>query len=341
VNALAARDDVRGRQGRALRLVARAVALLSWGALARAGAALGWLAGSVLRIRRAAVERAMIRAGVADPKRQARAMYAGLGAGVFELFWLAAAAPELRDETLRTHVVLDDDLDVALFEAAQRGPVVLAASHTANWELLAYGAAQVLARRGQKLAVVVKPQSVGAFDAFCTQLRRTCGLELIAPSGAFDEAKRRLAAGAIVAMPIDQVPERKRHGVSVPFLGAAALADRAPAALARATGATLLVVAASRDGRVQRGHLLAELPPHARGESTASAWIEHATREATRVLEAFVRSKPASWLWLHRRWRAPLELGAGRARGTAGEPARGARGKSAAAGSLVVKGYPG
>jgi KDO2-lipid IV(A) lauroyltransferase len=314
-----------------LRLVARAVALLSWGALARAGVVLGWLAGSVLRIRRAAVRAAMARAGVADPKREARAMYAGLGAGLLELFWLAGAPPERRDEALRTQVVLDDDLDVALFEAAQRGPVVLAASHTANWELLAYGTALLLARRGQRLAVVVKRQSVGAFDAFCTSLRRACRLELIEPSGAFDAAKRRLAAGDVVAMPIDQVPERRRHGVGVPFLGAAALADRAPAALARATGATLLVVAASREGRMLRGHLLAELPPHARGESPASAWIEHATREATRVLDAFVRAEPSSWLWLHRRWRAPLELRAGRR----------ARGKSAAAGPLVVTGHPG
>lgn len=321
-----------------LRLVARAVALLSWGALARAGSVVGWLAGSVLRIRRAGVHVAMRRAGVADPKREARAMYAGLGAGLLELFWLAGAPPEQRDEALRTQVVLDDDLDVALFEAAERGPVVLAASHTANWELLAYGAAQLLARRGQKLAVVVKPQSVGAFDAFCTCLRRACGLELIEPSGAFVAAKRRLSAGDVVAMPIDQVPDRTRHGVSVPFLGATALADRAPAALARATGATLLVVAASREGRMQRGHLLAELPPHARGESTASAWIEHATREATRVLDAFVRAEPSSWLWLHRRWRAPLELPAGQARGRAGRPARG---KSAAAGPLVVTGHPG
>jgi lauroyl/myristoyl acyltransferase len=305
-----------------LHLVAHAVALLSWGALARTGAAIGWLAGSVLRIRRAAVEGAMARAGIADVRAEARAMYAGLGAGLLELLWLSAATPAARDDALLTHVALDDDLDVALFEAGERGPVVLAASHTANWELIAYGAAQVLARRGRRLAVVVKPQSIGAFNAFCMQLRRACGLVLIEPEGAFGAARRRLAAGDVVAMPIDQVPDRERHGVSVPFLGARAYADRAPATLARATGATLLVVAASRDGHMQRAHLLAELPPPPRGESSASAWIEQATREATRALEAFVCDEPSSWLWLHRRWRAPLELR--RSRGT-----------------LVVTGHPG
>lgn len=155
---------------------------------------------------------------------------------------------------------------------------------------------------------MVKPQSVGAVHAFCTHLREACGLVLIAPEGAFGAARRSLTAGDVIAMPIDQVPGRARHGVAVPFLGAQALADRAPAALARATGATLLVVAVSREGRRQRLQLLAELPPHGRGESTANAWITNATRESTRALDAFVSADPASWLWLHRRWRAPLEV---------------------------------
>jgi KDO2-lipid IV(A) lauroyltransferase len=216
---------------------------------------------------------------------------------------------ERRAAAIREHVRMDDDFAVALHEACERGPVVLAASHTGNWELAAFGAAQRLADHGRRLAVVVKPQSVGAVHAFCTHLREACGLVLIAPEGAFGAARRSLAAGDVIVMPIDQVPGRTRHGVSVPFLGAQALADRAPAALARKSGATLLVAATSRQGREQHIHLLAELPPHARGESMSAAWITNATREATRALAAFVDADPASWLWLHRRWRAPLEGG--------------------------------
>jgi Kdo2-lipid IVA lauroyltransferase/acyltransferase len=284
----------------------------------------------VLRIRRAAVEAAMTRAGVASPARAARSMYAGLGTGIFELLWLAARSPTQREEALCEHVVLDADLDRALREAAERGPVILAASHTANWELIAYGAARVLGTRGSRLAVVVKPLSVGVFHAFCMSLRRACGVVLIAPEGALRTARKSLAAGDVLAMPIDQVPDRTQHGVHVSFLGAPALADRAPATLARATGATLLVVAASRDGRVQRGHLLAELRPDA--TRAANAWIMHATREGTRALEAFVSAHPASWLWLHRRWRAPRARRARRARAE-----RSARGAS----SLVATRHPG
>jgi KDO2-lipid IV(A) lauroyltransferase len=250
----------------------------------------------------------MRRANVSDARSVAASMYRSLGAGIFELLWLAGKGPEQRDAAIAEHVVLEDDFAVALHEACERGPVVLAASPTGNWELAAFGAARALGASGRRLAVVVKPQSVGVFHAFCTHLREACGLRLIAPEGAFGAARRSLAAGDVIAMPIDQVPGRKRHGVRVPFLGAQAFADRAPAAVARATGATLLVVATSRQGRRQHIHLLAELPPHGRGESTASAWITNATRESTRALDAFVIAEPASWLWLHRRWRAPLEV---------------------------------
>ena len=308
-----------------VRLVVAVVTRLPWRANSLLGGALGWLAGSALRIRRRPVVAAMERAGIAGAEAQASAMYRGLGTGIFELFWLAGAAPARRERALREHVVLDVDLAAAILAARARGPLVLAASHTANWELVAFGAAQTLAPSGARLAIVAKPISVGAFHAFCTQLRTACGLALIAPAGALAEARRLLAAGDVVAMPIDQVPDRARHGVSVSFLGAPALADRAPAALARSLGATVIVVGASRDRGTHRAHLLAEL--HADG--AASSWVPATTREATRLLDAFVRENPSSWLWLHRRWRAPLELRT-RPASPPAEPAR-----------LVATGHPG
>jgi hypothetical protein len=65
-------------------------------------------------------------------------------------------------------------------------------------------------------------------------------------------------------------------------------------------------------------HLLAEIAPAAPLASLApgaepGAWAAQATREATAALDRFVRAHPASWLWLHRRWRAPLELRGGSA----------------------------
>lgn len=290
----------------ALRGLAALTALLPWSALGRLGAVLGWVAGSVLRVRRRDVVAAMSTAGVASPEATARAMYRGLGTGALELMWMAGASPRRREAALRAHVTVDDGLRAALDEALAAGPVVIAASHTANWELAAYAAARLLAARGRRLTVVAKPLSVGAVHSFTARLRAAGGVDVLPPSGAVAAARRALRRGAVVAMMIDQVPDRLEHGVRAPFLGREALCDRAPAAIAKASGAALLVVGARRTGRGQRVELLAAIAP-----SPGPAGEVTATMASS--LDAFVRRAPSDWLWLHRRWRGPRGLRESRA----------------------------
>jgi KDO2-lipid IV(A) lauroyltransferase len=104
-------------------------------------------------------------------------------------------------------------------------------------------------------------------------------------------------------MVIDQVPDRRRHAIDVSFLGQHALVDRSPAALAAARRAPLVVAASRRDERGQ--HLLHVLSLQIPPETPAArrAWVHAATVAATRALDAFVRSYPDQWLWLHRRWK--------------------------------------
>lgn len=250
---------------------------MSWERLATFGAVLGWLAGSVLRIRRRAVVTTMQRARVTG----ASEMYTRLGAGVFELLWLAGS----RDwEEALAHV------EIPPFDR----PCVLAASHTANWELVA-----AAGTKGGRVAIVAKAIRMGAFHAFCNDLRRRAGLEVIAPEGALANAKRVLDRGGVVAMPIDQVPDRT--GLAVSFLGAEAVCDRAPALLAYRANVPLVVLAARREGRRLVAEVLLTLRPEG-----GRAWIDEATRAATAALETFVRAHPTDWMWLHRRWRAPI-----------------------------------
>ena len=260
------------------------------------GAVIGWLAGSVLRIRRAHVERAMINAGVAAPGRTARAMYRALGAGVMELLWVARKGREELARVVRIDAASREALARAC--AARRG-VVLAASHTGNWELAAHAFAAEM-----NVLIVAKRLSVRVFEAFIGRLRRRHGIRVARPGRMLAPAYGALARGGAVALMIDQVPARAGQGLTASFLGEAAILDRAPAALAACTGAPLLVTAARRepDGTHTLSILVTlEPPPGGR-----RAWIEHATREATRALEVFVREHPSEWLWMHRRWRAPL-----------------------------------
>lgn len=226
-------------------------------------------------------------------------MYRSLGASVWEFLWLAGRS---RPEELSDIAYVDEQAAAAVEAALARGRgVVFAASHTGNWDL----AACAIARRVPLLVVTKRLHSPG-FDAFWQATRRRFGVRLTGATGAMARARGQLGAGGAVAMMIDQVPDRRLHGRQLSFLGAEAWVDRAPAAMAARSGATLLVTASCRmpDGRHRLTVLRALAPPDRGAVHAASNWISDATAEATRALEGFVREHPESWLWLHRRWKA-------------------------------------
>jgi Kdo2-lipid IVA lauroyltransferase/acyltransferase len=279
-----------------LSALALLVGQLPWRALAVLGRALGWLAGSLLRIRRGHVERAMAIAGVASPSREAGAMYAALGRSAFEFLWLATRGGEAAH-----HVTIDAASAVRWQAALARGRgVVIAATHTGNWDLAACAMA-----RDVELLVVTKHLSAESIDRFWQSTRARQGVTLGDARGAMAKARDVLRRGGAVAMMIDQAPLSRRHTVDIDFLGQPALADRAPAALAAAARAPMVVATARRttDG----AHVLHVLdviePPQP--ASRARAWIAPATVSAAQALEGFVRAYPSQWLWMHRRWKQP------------------------------------
>src|SRR5580658_6474867 len=224
--------------GLALRGLAALVGWLPWRALGPIGAVLGWIAGSVLRIRRGHVEEAMRRAGVADSAGRARAMYRALGRSALELLWLGGPVAGQG-----THARIDTASTGPWRDAIGRGRgVVIAASHTGNWDLAACAMA-----REVDLLVVTKRLSIRSLDHFWQSTRAAHGVRLADARGALDGARSALRRGAAVAMMIDQVPESTRRALVVEFLGRPALVDRAPATLAVAEGAPLVVAASRRD----------------------------------------------------------------------------------------------
>jgi KDO2-lipid IV(A) lauroyltransferase len=264
---------------------------LAW--LAPLGALLGWFVGSVLRVRRAHVARSMATAGLSV--REAPRFFRSLGRTVLEVLWMSGADHDL--DTLASC----DEVSLSRFDAARRSGrgVVLAASHTGNWDV----AACALAARAP-LLVVTKRLSMRGLDAFWQRARAARGVTLAPAEGATGRARAHLARGGAVAMMIDQVPARAAHGVCCDFLGAPAWVERSPAGVAARNGVPLVVVASSRepDGR-QRLVVLDVIEPPPRA---GRAWVLDATRRATVALDAFVRAHPTEWLWMHRRWKRPL-----------------------------------
>jgi KDO2-lipid IV(A) lauroyltransferase len=114
-----------------------------------------------------------------------------------------------------------------------------------------------------------------------------------------------LAKGGVVALLIDQVPDGRSGAPQIPFLGRDAYADLFPAMLAARTGARLVQVAVlEQNVGDERLVLLDATGP---GTTDRGALVARTARLFSH-LEAFIRREPTSWLWLHRRWRAPKGL---------------------------------
>lgn len=279
-------------------LVARAVALLPWSSLRRAGALIGALAGSVLRIRRAHVEAAVRRAGFGDVTTVARGMYVSLGTALLEFLWMVGKRnipSSVVGLTARAQDVLAR-LDVA--DGSGKG-IVVATAHTGNWDLVAC----VAAARHMPLSVVTKHLRVKWLDRFWQRERASRGLELLEGEGAFGGAARALSRGRSVALLIDQAPERSTAVGCASFMGQRAYCDLMPAMLAARARVPLVLALGSRN---RDGTHTVDIPLVLEPPSRASrGWVEATTTSLNDALEVFVRAHPSQWLWLHRRWKGP------------------------------------
>ncbi len=233
----------------------------------------------------------MAAAGIGRPRAEAAAMYRSLGTSALEILHVAGRGREA------PHVRIDAPSRALWRQALARGRgVVVAASHTGNWDLAACAVA-----REVELLVVTKRLRVQSIDAFWQSARAGQGLHLGEARGAVARARGVLRRRGAVAMMIDQAPESASHAIDVDFLGRAALVDRAPAALAAACRAPLVVAASRREeGGSHVIVVLAVIEPPPR---PSRAWVTTATAAATRALDGFVRVHPSQWLWLHRRWK--------------------------------------
>jgi KDO2-lipid IV(A) lauroyltransferase len=203
------------------------------------------------------------------------------------------------------------ELDAVVREVAklrERGRgVVVATAHTGNWDLLACAAAERV-----PLSVVTKRLSIGVFDRIWQATRRRRNVTLIQAGNAAKPLLRALRRNEVVAMLVDQAPERERGTSLAPFLGRTARVDLAPALIAERARAPIAVVFSHRR---RDGTHVAEL---VRVIEPGSSSAEEAMTTITEDLTAFVHEHPTQWLWMHRRWKnaqnraakdlAPIEL---------------------------------
>ncbi len=262
----------------------------------RFGGALGWLAGTLFRIRRRDVD---FNLTVAFPDETetwrrdvARRSYQHLGREAAVIFRMGAWS---RDE-IRQRVRLEGFDEVR--KAAERGKgVLLLTAHLGNWEVAGAG----IVASGLPLDVVGKGMANRRFEADLFSLRERLGMRVIEMGDAAKGVLRSLAQGRVIAMLGDQ--NVRRNGVFLPFFGRAAATPKGPAVFALRTGTPVFVGFAIRDpGWGQRYTLRAvpleyEVTGDAERDTRAVLMAYHA------ALEAAIRSAPDQYFWQHKRWK--------------------------------------
>lgn len=273
------------------------------------GAAIGWLAGSVLRIRRSVVRRNLARAfperSVEWRRRVGRACYRHLGVEAVAILRMARTEP---DELIRR----TDIPELGVLERALergRGALILT-GHLGNWEM----AGASLAARGMPVYAVARRQGNPLFDRYLNRTRSRMGLRVIEEGHAVKRVVDELRAGNVVALVADQ--NVRKGGAFVDFFGHPASTVRGPALFALRSGAPVLVGAMlRREGRPgwYRG-VVEALDVERTGSRDAD--VERLLGEFSRVLEKIVRGAPEQYFWQHKRWktRPPGESGEAPAR---------------------------
>ncbi len=178
---------------------------------------------------------------------------------------------------------------------ARGAGTVLALPHMGNWEQ----AGAWLAASGIPFTTVaerLRPESL--FERFVA-FRTALGMEVIPLTGGesppFDLLAQRLRAGGALCLLADR--DLSRSGVPVEFFGATATMPAGPAALALATGATLLPVTLwfDRDGWSARIH-----------PAVAPTDVPTMTQALADAFAAGITAHPADWHMLQRVWRDDL-----------------------------------
>lgn len=181
-------------------------------------------------------------------------------------------------------------------ELHRRGSgLIVVTVHQGNWELLTR-----LDYLCQIDGVFVsKKFRWGVFQRLLQLVRRNA-IRSVEARGSAREMLRVLQDGKSVGFAIDQ-HANETGALQLEFLGSSAWVTSSPAKLARLAKVPIVPIRTYREsGRhvVEIHEPLRYLWSNRRGPD-----VEAVSRWYTKVAEAWVRSQPEQWLWLHRRWK--------------------------------------
>jgi len=283
-----------------IHLVTRGLARISRPASQRLGARLGWCFGHLVRYRRAAalaaLQRSLPELSTAAADAAIDGMYSNLATNLIEILRADGGADD-RDPSL---ISFEGEEIVQAALARGHGALILMA-HYGSWERLAMFAAQ----RGYTLHIVAKKIKNDAVDRLWNRLRERYGIKVIYAKNAARPVLRALRQNDLVGFMLDQHRPRSQ-GVFVQFFGRPASTSPGLAILSSQAQAPVIPVFIRRK---QGGHHVRVLPEFAPPPDREPATVLRYTQRYTAIIENEIRTHPAEWTWIHRRWKTQPQPG--------------------------------
>jgi len=188
--------------------------------------------------------------------------------------------------------------DTLLALAAGGGPAIFVSGHIGNWEMMPVA----LAAYGIRISSMYRRADNPLIDRMINELRDQAAGQPIPRFAKGAKGARlalaHLARGGCLGLLVDQ---KMNDGVEARFFGMPAMTAPAAAALALRFRVPVIPGHVERIGPA-RFRLVCEpplvLPDTGNGQADQLAM----TQMVNDLLERWIRERPDSWLWMHRRW---------------------------------------
>lgn len=181
---------------------------------------------------------------------------------------------------------------------ARGGPGILISAHLGNWEMMPASAV----RHGLDFGIFYRPADNGAVDRLITGMRQAASIRPLkayakGAAGA-RQALQHLSRKGFLGMLVDQ---KMNDGVEARFFGRPAMTTSATATLAIRLKCTVLPVYVERLGPA-RLRVVVEAPMALPDTGDRGGDVLMLTQAINDRVEEWVRARPGTWLWMHRRF---------------------------------------
>lgn len=228
--------------------------------------------------------------GSPETRRLARKVFGNIGQVLFETCW----SLHCEERALTGRFRINGFSNLARAHESGKGVLALTA-HFGNWEVLSVVGGMI----PFPISIVYRPLDFEPLERFVLDYRTRYGATPIPKKKAFRAIYRRLKAGDVVSILMDQ-NVAWREGVFADFFDRLACTNSGMALLAMKSGAPVVPIFLIREGDRFTAEFLPEVPTVRTGDKIKD--LEENTRRFNQVIETMVRRHPDQWFWVHRRW---------------------------------------